>query len=65
MSDKILYTVSVWTKPVDWAASPQKEIVGYHKTRAGAEARIEELKKHKEYGVYWGDLQINCWPLNE
>lgn len=56
-----IYHLTVWTKPVDWAASSNQESRGFFKTEAGAMAKIKELKKHKEYGVYWGDPQI--WPV--
>lgn len=64
-TDMLLYYVTCRTIPIDWAASSKEETVGYHKSRAGAEARIEELKKSKDYGVYWGDLQIRMVPLHE
>ena len=57
----IVYHLTVWTKPVDWAASSQKQTIGFYKTEAGAEAKIKELKKSKEWNVYYGDPQI--WPV--
>lgn len=61
----VIYQVTVWTKPVDWAESSRKESVGFFKSKSGAEARVDELKKSKDWNVYYGDAQIWTVPLHD
>lgn len=57
-----IYHLTVRTRPLDWAASPETKSIGFYKTKAGAQAKIKELReKDKEYAIYYGDPQI--WPV--
>ena len=60
-----IFYVTVWSIPIDYAARREKSIVGYHKTRKGAEERIKWLKENKDYGVYYGDAEIQMVPLHD
>lgn len=61
----IIYYVKVRSISVDHLGRREQSIVGYHKTREGAERRIEELKQLKEWNVYFNDAEIHAVPLND
>lgn len=56
-----IYQVKAWTKPLDWAASSQHESLGFYKTQAGAEARIKDFKKQKDWKNWYSEPSI--WPV--
>ena len=60
-----IYHLTVWTKPIDWADSAQKQSIGFYKTEVGAKAKIKELEKDKDYGIYYGDPQVCVIELKD
>lgn len=49
----IIYQVKAWDKPVDWAASSKEVSLGLYMTRAGAEKKIKEFKKQKDWKAWF------------
>jgi hypothetical protein len=49
----IIYHVKAWDKPVDYAASSREVSLGLYMTREGAEKKIKEFKKQKDWKAWW------------
>jgi hypothetical protein len=54
----IIFKVSGWTNPIDWAASSVQTDLGFFMSRKGAENKIKAMKKIKNWKYDWTDFQI-------
>lgn len=61
----VVYHLTAWDKPLDWAASSREVSLGFFKTRDGAEKRIKEFKKQKDWKHWWNEPVIHVVPLHE
>jgi hypothetical protein len=55
----VIYKVTGWTNPVDWASSCQPKIVGYFMTRKGANAKVRSMKAEKYFHYDWSSIGID------
>lgn len=61
----MIYRVTAWDKPLDWAASSREVTLGLYATRAGAEKKITEFKKQKDWKHWWNEPQIEAVKVEE
>jgi hypothetical protein len=54
----IIYKVTGWSNPLDWASTSKPAGLGYFMTRKGAEAKVELMKDHKDWRYHWSDFEI-------
>lgn len=56
-----IFQLKAWQDGWDWASRYTEVDIGFFMTRAGAEKKIKEIKKNKEWRMHWKSFQI--WEI--
>lgn len=61
----IIFRVAAWDKPMDWAASSREVTLGLYASREGAQKKIKEFKKQKDWKAWWNEPQIETVKVED
>lgn len=53
-----IFRLTAYQDTWDWASPLIRVDIGFYMTRKGAEDKIKEIKKNKEWRMSWKDFQI-------
>lgn len=60
----VIYKVVGFTNPVDWASMPEDKILGYYQSRFGAEDKVADMMREKDWKYDWSSFIIDEIEVN-